>query len=159
MSSRSRGASVALTIAATTNAYFSLDNGATVLHFFHSNHLSGDVQDWKSSSTPDAFDAFVSSGHINPISTNDITAMDVLGYNGLSLQPPHLYATKTNGNFQLRFFNSPGVIFTILGTTNIAVPRANWAVLGTATESPAGQFIFTDATATNGFKFYSVSSP
>ena len=147
-----------LTIASTTNAYFSLDDGATALRLFYTNHLAGDIQDWKTTNTPDSFDAFVTSGHINPISTVDITAMDVLGYNGLSLDPPHLYVTKVNNDVQLRFVNSPGVTFTILATTNLATKETNWTALGTATEGPAGQFTFTDTTATNGFRFYSVRS-
>jgi hypothetical protein len=148
-----------LTIASTTNAYFSLDNGATVLRYFYSNHLAGDIQDWQSSTIPDSFDAFVTSGHMNPISTVDITAMDVLGYNGLSLQPPHLYVAKTGGDVQLRFVNSPGVTFTVLASTNLAMKETSWTALGTATEGPAGQFTFTDTTATNGLRFYSVRSP
>jgi hypothetical protein len=147
-----------LTIASATNAYFSVDNGVTALKFFYSNHLSGDIQDWKSSAIPDSFDAFVSSGHINPMSTVDIMSLDVLGYNGLSLQPPRLYAVKTNENIQVRFVNSPGVTFTVVASTNLAVRETNWVVLGTPTESPAGQFTFTDG-ATNAFKFYSVRSP
>src|SRR5262249_30126769 len=99
------------------------------------------------------------SSHINPISTVDITSMDVLGYNGLNLQPPHLYETKTNGNVSLRFVNSPGVVFTVLATTNISLRESNWTVLGTANEGPSGQFTFTDTTATNGWRFYSVRSP
>ena len=143
-----------------TNAYFSVDNGVTALKLFYTNQFMGDIQDWKSSAVPDAFDAFVSAGHINPMSTVDITSMDVLGYNGPHpLAPPRLFATKTNGNVQVRFVNSPGVTFTVLATTNIAVPEANWTVLGSATESPAGQFTFTDTTATNGARFYSVRSP
>jgi hypothetical protein len=148
-----------LDVNSTTNAYFSIDNGQTALKFFYSNRFGGDVQDWKSTGIPDSFDAISSSGHINPLSTVDLVAMDVLGYNGSSLAPPRLFATKTNGNFQLRFVNSPGVAFTVLASTNIAVKETNWTVLGTAAESPSGQFTFTDVTATNGFKFYSVSSP
>jgi hypothetical protein len=142
-----------------TNAYFSVDNGATALRFFYTNQFLGDIQDWKTTNTPDAFDAFVTSGHINPLSTADITAMDVLGYNGLSLVPPHLYVTKTNNNVQLRFVNSPGVSFTVLATTNLATKETTWTALGTASESPPGQFIFTDTTATNAFRFYSVTEP
>jgi hypothetical protein len=142
-----------------TNAYFSVNNGVTALNFFYTNQFLGDVQDWKSTNTPDAFDAFVTSGHINPLSTADITAMDVLGYNGLSLEPPHLYVTKTNNSVQLRFVNSPGVTFTVLATTNLATKASTWTVLGTAMEVPPGQFKFTDTTATNGWRFYSVTSP
>jgi len=149
-----------LDLSTTTNAYFSVDNGVTRLKFFYTNHLAGDIQDWKSSGTPDSFDAFSSSGHLNPLSTVDITALDVLGYNGLPLEPPHLYFTNlAGGNFQLRFVNSPGASFTVLAATNAAQPLATWFVLGAATESAAGQFQFTDTTATNKFRFYTVRSP
>lgn len=143
-----------------TNAYFSVDNGATVLKLFYTNQFLGDVQDWKSSATPDAFDAFTSSGHLNPISTNDITALDVLGYNGPGVAAAHVAGTKlANGNFQLSFVNTPGISFTVLASTNLSVHLTNWTVLGTATESPAGQFQFTDTPATNGQRFYDVRSP
>jgi hypothetical protein len=143
----------------TTNAYFSVDNGATALKFFYTNFNAGDVQDWKSSGTPDSFDAFSSSGHVLPMSTVDFVALDVLGYNGARLASPRVYGSPTNGNFQLRFVNSPGVSFTVLTTTNLAQPVASWFVLGTATESPAGQFQFTDTTKTNQQRFYLIRTP
>ena len=142
-----------------TNAYFSIDNGVTALKLFFTNQFFGDVQDWKSSAVPDSFDALSASGHVNPMGAVDFIAMDVLGYNSPgSIWPSRLFATKTNGVFQLRFVNSPGVTFTVVATTNLAVRETNWTVVGTAAESPAGQFTFTDA-VTNGWKFYSVRSP
>jgi hypothetical protein len=149
-----------LSLSMTTNAYFSVDNGVTALKSFYTNDSAGDIQDWKSSAVPDAFDAFVQASHVNPMGTNDITAMDVLGYNGPRLVPPQVYETNLGGgSIRLRFVNSPGVSFSILATTNLAQPLANWSVLGTATESPAGQFQFTDTTATNNQRFYMVRSP
>jgi len=143
-----------------TNVYFSVDNGFTVLKLFYTNQFLGDIQDWKSSAVPDSFNALSGSGHVNPMGTADFIAMDVLGYNSPGTNwPSRLFATKTNGNFQLRFVNSPGVTFTVLGTTNIAAKETTWTALGTATESPAGQFTFTDTTATNGVRFYSVRGP
>jgi len=142
-----------------TNAYFSVNNGLTALKFFYTNASIGDVQDWKSSSTPDAFDAFSSSGHLNPVSTVDITALDVLGYNGPGLAAPHLFETRlASGNIQIRFVNSPGVVFNVLASTNLLLHLTNWTLLGTATENPAGQFQFTDTTATNKQRFYVVHS-
>jgi len=143
-----------------TNAYFSVNNGTNALKYFYTNANFGDLQDWKSSATPDAFDAFASSGHLNPVSTVDITALDVLGYNGPGLAPPHLFETKlANGNFQIRFVNSPGVVFNVLASTNLLLHLTNWTVLGTATENPAGQFQFIDTSAANKQKFYVVHSP
>jgi hypothetical protein len=138
-----------------TNAYFSVDNGATVLKLFYTNQFMGDIQDWKSSATPDAYDAFTSAGHLSPVSTVDITTLDVLGYNGPGVAAAHLVGTNlSNGNFQIRFVNTPGVSFTVLATTNVSVPLTNWTVLGTATESPLGQFQFIDSSAASPQRFY-----
>jgi len=145
---------------AATNAYFSVDNGATALRSFYTNVSMGDIQDWKSSGTPDAYDAFVPSGHLLPISTVDITALDVLGYNGPGLAKPHLSGTRlSDGTFQISFVNTPGITFTVLTSTNLALPLTNWTALGTATEGPAGQFQFIDTSTTNKLRFYDVRSP
>jgi len=67
-----------------------------------------------------------------------------------------------NGSRELSFASTPGAPFTVLATTNIGQPRANWTVLGPAIESPAGsgQFQFTDPQATNfAYRFYLMRSP
>ena len=150
-----------LDLSTTTNAYFSVDNGVTALRFFYTNHNAGDIQDWKSvAGAPDSFDALSSSNHLNPMSTVDMVSMDVLGYNGPRLEPPRVYGTNlVNGNFQLRFVNSPGVSFTVLAATNLTQPLGSWFVLGTAAESPAGQFQFIDTTKTNQQRFYLIRTP
>ena len=69
-------------------------------------------------------------------------------------------AQKTNGGFQFAFTNISGGTFSVLRSTNIALAGSNWISLGTVTDNPAGQFHFTDASATNGgARFYRVSSP
>jgi hypothetical protein len=150
-----------LDLTTTTNAYFSIDNGVTALRSFFTNRSFGDIQDWKSVvGSPDSFDALSQSGHVNPMSTADIIAMDVLGYNGSRLVPPRLYLTNlASGSRLLRFVNSPDASFTVLAATNLMQPLASWAVLGAPTQSPVGQFQFTDTTATNQFRFYMVRSP
>ena len=70
--------------------------------------------------------------------------------------------TLAGGAFQLCFTNLSGLGFTILGTTNLAVPFADWTVLGAAVESPAGSgnYQFTDTRNTNNAtEFYRVRSP
>ena len=53
-----------------------------------------------------------------------------------------------------------GVACTTLATTNLALPLANWSVLGGVTEVSAGQFQFTDSQATNSpQRFYRFHSP
>jgi hypothetical protein len=142
-----------------TNAYFSVDNGATVLKSFYTNSNLGDIQDWKSSSTPDAFDAFASGSAVRPISTADIATLDVLGYNGPGLAAPHLAAMNLgNGSFRISFVNTPGTPFTVLASTNIGLPVVNWIVLGTAIEGPTGQFQFTNSSTSASQCFYQVRS-
>jgi hypothetical protein len=143
-----------------TNAYFSIDNGATVLKLFYTNQSMGDIQDWKSSAIPDSFDAFTSASHLSPISLVDITALDVLGYNGPGVPAPHLFAsTLGNGNFQIRFVDTPTVSFTVLSSTNLTVPLTNWTVMGAAVESPIGQFQYIESPPTGPQRFYDVRSP
>jgi hypothetical protein len=146
--------------ATATNAYFSVNNGATALKFYYTNASRGDIQDWLSSATPDSYDAFSSSGHLLPISTADILTLDVLGYNGPGAIRSRLFITNpANGTFQIRFVNTPGSGFTVLESTNLTKSLASWTAQGSPTESPAGQFQFTDTTATNQQRFYDVRSP
>ncbi len=65
-----------------------------------------------------------------------------------------------NGTFQFSFTNAPGVSFTLFATTNVALPFNSWSNLGPVVEGPAGQYQFTDPTATNSpQRFYGVRSP
>jgi hypothetical protein len=65
-----------------------------------------------------------------------------------------------SGYMQLNFSNPSNVNFTVLGTTNIALPLADWIPLGPATEITPGQYQFTDPDATNfPQRFYLISSP
>jgi hypothetical protein len=65
-----------------------------------------------------------------------------------------------NGSFQFSFTNAPGTSFTLFASTNVALPFSSWSNLGPAVEGPAGQYQFTDPTATNSpQRFYGVRSP
>jgi hypothetical protein len=64
-----------------------------------------------------------------------------------------------NGAFQFGFTNIAGATFSALAATNLMQPLSNWTTLGTVTDSPPGQFQFTDPQATNSpQRFYRVSS-
>jgi uncharacterized delta-60 repeat protein len=68
---------------------------------------------------------------------------------------------QPNGAFQLAFTNTPGLSFSVLATTNVALSSVSWTVLGSATETPlgSGQFQFIDSQATNGpQRFYRIRS-
>jgi hypothetical protein len=64
-----------------------------------------------------------------------------------------------SGAFQFGFTNTPGLSFTVFGTTNLILPFSNWAQLGTATEISPGQFQFTDLSNASQDRFYRVTSP
>ncbi len=62
-----------------SDAYFSIDSGATVLKTFNSSP-GGGLPDW-ASGTADAFNAFPDIGVVNALSSVDMVALDSLGYN------------------------------------------------------------------------------
>jgi len=67
---------------------------------------------------------------------------------------------SSGGAFQLSFTNLSGLGFTVLGSTNVALPVAQWTVLGAPVENPPGRYQFTDPQATNNpTRFYRVRSP
>ena len=69
-------------------------------------------------------------------------------------------AKQPNGTFQMGFTNIKGGSFSVLTTTNLNLPPTNWTALGAITDSPLGQFQYTDFTATNGSpRFYRIRSP
>jgi hypothetical protein len=74
-------------LTAGSGVQFSFDNGATLLKTYNfPNGGTSDPQDWASGGN-DAFNAFSSSGVMNGLSTVDVQAMDVIGYDGTSSVP------------------------------------------------------------------------
>jgi hypothetical protein len=66
------------------------------------------------------------------------------------------------GAFQFSFSSSSNTAFSILASTNVAAPAAQWTNLGPAVEVPpgSGQYQFTDPQATNHpARFYRVVQP
>lgn len=140
------------------NIYFSINNGTNSVKTFNPGSNGGDPQDWASSSTPDACDAFLSSGHIAPLSAADLIALDIMGYN-LNLPPaPKVAVAKVLNGFQLTFTNTSYGVYTVLASTNLTTPTTNWTVLGHPIESPSGHYQFTDTTA-GTIRFYRIRCP
>lgn len=78
------------------------------------------------------------------------------------ITPPQLSSVVmlTSGGFQFSFTNAAAANFTVLCTTNVALPLSNWTSLGPATETAPGQYQFTDpASASNAARYYRVRSP
>ena len=65
------------------------------------------------------------------------------------------------GGLHFTFTNATGAGFTVLATTNLALPLTNWTVLvGHPVEGPAGQYQFTDPQVTNNpQRFYILRQP
>ncbi len=69
-------------------------------------------------------------------------------------------ARLPNGMFQFTFTNTPGLSFTVFGTTNLAEPVESWLLRGGPVEILPGRYQFTDPHATNSTQwFYRVRSP
>jgi hypothetical protein len=65
-----------------------------------------------------------------------------------------------NGIIQFAFTNTPGASFTVLSSTNLTLPLANWTVAGVATNIGSGQFQFTSQPTTNNSqRFFVVRAP
>ena len=143
-----------------SGVYFSINNGVTPLKFFNAvtqPPITNDVQDWMPTNVPDPFDYALGQDVEAPLSSPDLTALSILGYD-LNFKPPRLSATRlANGNFQLTFTNITGMNFQILASTNLQTPLANWINLGAPTEIPINHYQFTDTQApANKARFYKV---
>jgi len=72
----------------SSNDFFSIDGGTTLLKKENDYCANGlDTEDW-SSGTNDSFNQFSSSGVINPVSAVDLRNMDVLGYDRIVTTTP-----------------------------------------------------------------------
>jgi hypothetical protein len=67
-------------------------------------------------------------------------------------------AGNTNGSFQFSFTNTPGAVFGVLASTNIALPLSNWTALSGVTELSPGNFQFTDSQPPPDQRYYRVRS-
>ena len=70
-----------LDLVPANGAYFSIDGGATVINTFNGPGV-GDLSDW-AGATPDSYNALVTSGVQLPVTSGDLTVMDVIGYDVL----------------------------------------------------------------------------
>jgi hypothetical protein len=71
-----------------------------------------------------------------------------------------LIAELANGGVTIQFAGTPKTGYSVLATTDLSLPLANWTVLGQATEYASGLFQFVDTkTSNNSQHFYRVKSP
>ena len=127
-----------------TAGYFSANGGTTNLNNFNTN-AGGDYGDWAGSAGNDAFLAFSAPGVVNGVSANDLTAMNLLGWDptGSAGPPPVLtiaLAHDTSGGHNITSNDA----LTGTADANAAVRISEGAtVLGTATADGSGVWSFT----------------
>jgi hypothetical protein len=69
-------------------------------------------------------------------------------------------AITTNGAVSFVFTNNHDASFTVLTTTNLAFPMADWTVLGAPAETAPGTYQFSPSiTTSESRRFYRVRSP
>jgi hypothetical protein len=76
--------------------------------------------------------------------------------------PPFLINPQVlgNGAFQFTFTNLPNASFTVLTTTNLSLPLADWTVAGAPSSIGPGLYQFTSQPLTNDSqRFFEVTSP
>jgi hypothetical protein len=101
--------------------------------------------------------AFTNTPAVTNYITTNITA--TITTNWSTRGPPRITGYTTNITTTLATNTSENTV-TVLTTTNLLLPLTNWTVLGTVTDSPPGQFQFTDPQAANRpMRFYRVRSP
>jgi len=73
---------------------------------------------------------------------------------------PLINLVRTNGVWRLRFTNVSIADFTVLASTNVALPSNQWTPLGRPTQGGAGLYQFTDSISGNRpIRFYQLVSP
>jgi hypothetical protein len=66
---------------------------------------------------------------------------------------------REDGAFQFTFRNTPGLGFTVLSSSDLAVRAEGWTSSGTAAEISPGRYQFTDNTSNSPQRFYVVRLP
>ena len=65
-----------------------------------------------------------------------------------------------SGALRFSFTNNPNASFTVLSTTNLALPLFQWTVAGVATNISSNLFQFTSQPTTNDVQlFYTIRTP
>ena len=125
------------TFSGTQPGYFSADGGTTNLANFNTNP-GGDFGDW-AGPTLDAMNAFGTPGVIEPMTSADITAMDVLGWNLASASSPPPPPTA-----------QPDLTVSGLSLFNTTVSyNLNDIGQASAAASTTGLYLSTDSAITN----------
>src|SRR5215831_16305463 len=136
----------------TTAGYFSPDAGKTNLGNFNTNS-GGDFGDWAASVGNDSFLAFSNSGVVNPITANDLTEMNLLGWDpaaaGSSPMVTIALANDTSGGRNIT--SNDALTGTADANATVSISEGS-KVLGTTTANASGVWSFTPTGLAQGLQ-------
>ena len=97
------------TLNPNVNAYFSINGGTTNLVYFDQNNEGADFSDWGNgtpdqeagNSPPQVQDSFGTPGVDVNIGTNELTALDVIGYNLVTIPEPASVSLLAGGGLMV----------------------------------------------------------
>jgi Ca2+-binding RTX toxin-like protein len=121
--------------------YFSIDGGATSLNSFNT-YPGGDAGDW-AGATIDAYNAYGSSGVVEPVSSVDLTAMDAIGWD--AVLPPSVPTPTPTPTVDLTVTN---FALNISASGTSVSFQVNNSGTDTAGASIAGVYLSSDGTIT-----------
>ncbi len=102
------------------------------------------------------------SSTIDPNTANNVAPLVKTSVTTGLITPPVLtgFTLLDNGVLQFSFTNDPAAAFTVITSTNLLMPLANWTAIGTPTNVASNLFQFSTLLLTNDHqRFYRVSSP
>jgi hypothetical protein len=127
----------------STAGYFSADGGTTNLGNFNTNS-GGDYGDWAGSVGNNSFLAFSNSGVLNPVTANDLTEMNVLGWDpttsGSAPVVTIALADDTSGGNNITA--NDALTGTADANATVTISKDS-TVLGTTTADTSGVWSFT----------------
>ena len=87
--------------------------------------------------------------------------VDIGAYETIIIGSPSAdtYLTVSNQTAILSFSNTPDAAFSILTSTNLALPLSEWIVLGTPVQITPGQFQFITPATNSPQQFFDIRSP
>ena len=114
-----------------------------------------------------------SGGDIYNLADGTVASVTLLGVSatvsrfatngGVTLPPiPPLISSAVrlaDGKLQLSFTNLSGTNFTVIASTNLAIPASNWVSRGAPTQAVGNLYQFTDPTPSNRQYFYQLRFP
>ena len=127
----------------TTAGYFSANGGTTNLGSFNTNS-SGDFGDWASSVGANSYLAFTGSGAVNPVTANDLTEMNILGWDPTTASSAPTVtislAHDTGGTNNIT--SNDALTGTADANATVTLSEGS-TVLGTTTANASGVWSFT----------------